>query len=484
MNPTLKAAAKNIKRWRQNAPLFAYENFKIELDKWQKEGLDYCGGPDNPRRRLAFKACTGPGKSALLAIIGWHRLSCFGGIGEHPKGAALSGEGRDNLRDNLWAELSKWQQRSEFLRLAFKWTGERIASYDHPETWFLSARSYPKDADAEAVGRSLSGLHSPYPFLLLDETGDMPVTVGQKAQQIFTGGVVDGLIAGAGNPTSTTGLLYQMAVIEAALWKMITITADPESKERTSRVDIAHARQMIDTYGKDNPWVMATILGLFPPAGMNVLFGVDEVEAAMGKHLKESQYNFIEKRIGVDVALYGDDRTVLFPRQGLASFPPTIMRTQEPSDISAVLMTMKGEIGSDQEFIDDTGGWGSGVISHYKAAGYTPVAVQAAGKAIKPQYYNKRAEMWFMMRDWLRSGGALPKLPELVAELTTTQYSMKEGRLLLQPKEIVKVKLGRSPDIADALAQTFARPDRPKDKYGRDQGGGGKAKIESDDYES
>lgn len=412
-----------------------------------------------------MKACTGPGKSAVLAWIGLHRLSCFAGRGKHPKGAALSGEGRDNLRDNLWSEISKWQQRSEFLKAAFSWTGERLSSVDHPETWFMSARSYPKDANAEAVGRSLSGLHSEYPFLLLDEIGDMPVSVGQKATQIFTGGVVDGLIAAAGNPTSTSGLLYHIAESERALWEVITITADPDDPKRTPRVDIEHAREQIKLHGKDNPWVMATILGLFPPQGFNSLFGLEEVEAAMGKHLRESTYSFVEKRIGVDVALYGDDRTVLGPRQGLATFPPIIMRTQEPADISARLMNEKLRQESDQEFIDDTGGWGSGVISHYRMAGYSPYSVQAAGKAPDERYYNMRAYMWFKFHEWIKEGGALPDVPELVAELTVPRYSVKGGRFIMEPKEEIKKRLGRSPDIAEAYAQTFAIPDKPK-QYG------------------
>lgn len=458
----LKKAQSKFKAWRKDSVKFVVDNFNPDkIDDWQLDALKRsCGEPD-PRKRLGMKSCTGAGKSTVLAWLGWQRLTCFADEGEHPKGAALSGEGRDNLRDNLWSELSKWQQRSELLKSQFTWTAEKIYSNDHPETWFLSARSYAKNADAEAIGRSLSGLHSRYPFLLLDEIGDMPVTVGQKANQIFTGGVVDGLIAAAGNPTSISGLLYHIATKEAGLWQIITITADPDDPNRTSRVDIEHAIEQIKLHGKDNPWIMSTILGLFPPNQMNSLFSVDEVEAAIGKHLKEPQYNFIEKRIGVDVALYGDDRTVLFPRQGLASFMPFIMRTQEPSNISARLMVERREFGSHQEFIDDTGGWGSGVISHYRAAGYSPFAVQAAGAAIDPRYYNKRAEMWFSMRDWIRSGAALPNIPEIIAELTTTEYSMKNGRLLLQPKDIVKKKLGRSPDIADALAQTFALPDKP-----------------------
>src|SRR3546814_9177039 len=103
--------------------------------------------------------------------------------------------------DNLWSELAKWQARSQFLASVFTWTKGKIYANEHPETWFLSARSFAKDANPEAIGRALSGLHSQFPFILLDETGEMPLSVGKAAQQIFTGNPQDALILQAGNPT-------------------------------------------------------------------------------------------------------------------------------------------------------------------------------------------------------------------------------------------------------------------------------------------
>ena len=120
MTNKIKAQAK-IKNWRENPVSFVVDNFGIEPDEWQIDALKSLGGSANPRRRLCMKACTGPGKSAVLAWIGWHRLACFADRGEHPKGAALSIT-RDNLKDNLWSEMATWQNRSDFLKTAFSWT--------------------------------------------------------------------------------------------------------------------------------------------------------------------------------------------------------------------------------------------------------------------------------------------------------------------------------------------------------------------------
>lgn len=461
-------AQAKLKSWRENPIQYVYDNFKVDADLWQKDFLESLVSGSGPRRRRAMKACTGPGKSAALSWAGWWRLSCFADKGEHPKGAALSGEGADNLRDNLWAEFPKWQARSDFLMAAFRWGAERIVSQYHSETWFLSARSYPKDANSEAIGRSLSGLHSRYPFILLDETGDMPITVGQKAEQIFTGGVADGLIAIAGNPTSTEGLLYHVCTNGAELWVVITITADPDDPKRTPRVDIEHARDQIKTYGRDNPWVMATILGLFPPSSINSLLGPDDVEASFNRQTAPENYEFAQKRLGIDVARFGSDRTVIFPRQGIRAFNPVILRNANTLDIAARAAEGKMKWGSEAEFIDGTGGFGGGVVDALRQAGHNPMEIHFSGSPIDDRYANRRAEMWFKMADWVKSRGSLPKLSELKKELVTPTYTFKNGKFLLEPKEMMKKRLGYSPDLADALALTFALPELPTQvgKYG------------------
>ena len=453
-NPKLARAREKIKRWRENSRQFAADNFGVTLDKWQEDALKAL---DEGATRICMKACTGPGKSALLAIIGWQRLSCYAQRGEHPKGAALSIT-KDNLSDNLWPELSKWQQRSGFLKAAFTWTKEKIYANDHPETWFLSARSFAKDADAESIGRTLSGLHSAFPFILLDETGDMPIAVGRAADQIFTGAPLKPLIVQAGNPTSTSGLLYQSCNSHRALWSIVTVTADPDDPNRTPRVSIEHAREQIALHGRENPWVMATILGLFPPQGFNALLGIEEVEASMKRVIMPKDVEWAARVIGVDVARFGDDRSVIFRRQGACAFKPAVLRRQITTDIAAAVAQIKADWDTDCVFVDDTGHWGHGVIDNLTSAGHDCVGIQFHGHPTDPRYKNKRAEMWFEMADWVKSGGALPNLPELVSELTTPTYTFSQGKIMLEDKDLIKARLGRSPDLADALALTFAFP--------------------------
>lgn len=456
-------AKQKFRDWRYNPLQFANEVFGFEPDKWQEDALakSVSGGPDH---RLTMKACTGPGKSALLAIIGWHRLACFAARGEHPKGAALSIT-KENLQDNLWAEFSKWQQRSEFLKAAFTWTKSSIYANDHPETWFLSARSFAKDADQEAIGRSLSGLHSKFPFILLDETGDMPQAVGRAAEQIFTGNPIDALIAQAGNPTSVDGLLYLTCGKLREGWEIITITADPEDPNRTPRVSKEHAERQIKLYGKDNPWVMATILGLFPPGGFNNLLTLNEVEKAIQRFYRPEQYRHAAKVVGVDMAGEGDDQFVIIRRQGLKAFEPKKFRNIKTQDLAGWVAQIEDDWEADGVIVDATGGWGTGVIDALEDNNRTPRRCVFSGEATKKdRFYNKRAEIWWTMAEWIQGGGQIPDTEGLLEELTQVQYGYRQSKILIEPKEEFKKRIGRSPDVSDALAITFAEKILPKDK--------------------
>lgn len=479
---------RKIREWKQNPVQFVRDSFQTEPDVWQIEGLEALASEDPKKFRISLQACAGPGKSALLAWSGWWFLTCQGDKGEHPKGAAVS-ISADNLRDNLWAELAKWQERSSFLQKMFKWTRTRIFAKDHESTWFIAARAFAKTANTEEVGRTMAGMHSKYVLYLIDESGDIPPAIVRSAEQGLSTGPKFGKIMQAGNPTSHDGMLYAAGSTLAHQWYVIRITGDPDDPRRSKRISIDWAREQISNYGRDNPWVMAYILGQFPPSSINTLLGPDEVRDAMERRPLEDTYKFAQKRLGVDVARFGDDRTVLFPRQGLMSFKCVEMRDARTHEIAGRVMQAKNKWGSEVDLVDGTGGFGSGVIDALIQGGHSPVEVHFAGKAIDPRYLNKRAEMWFEMADWIKRGGALTKDEQLIKELTAPTYWFgNNGKFQLESKDQIKQRLGFSPDKADALALTFAIPEMPTkteaehliDKYGY---GSGKTLTEFDPFD-
>lgn len=440
---------------------FVRDVFRAEPDAWQLDVLAMAGKPG--RKRIAMKACAGPGKTAVLAWLGWHRLLCYAARNEHPKGAAVAITS-DNLKDNLWAELAKWRNASPLLMATFTWQAERIFANDHPQTWFLSKKGWSKTADGDAIGRTLSGLHSQFPFYLIDESGDIPPNMVRSAEQGLTS-CEDGLIVTAGNTTSQTGLLYEVCSRSRAGWDVVSITADPDDPKRTPRVDADWAREQIEKYGRESPWVMAFVLGQFPPGSINALLSLEEVEAAMNLHPRPEAYEWAQKRLGIDVARFGDDRTIIFPRQGIVAFPPREMRHGRNSavstDIGNAVITKKHEWGSEMEFFDDTVGWAHGAIDFMRTAGYDPTPVAFDRPSHNPRYANMRAQCWMSMAEWIKGGGSLPHVPGLVDELSSPTYFFSQGKFQLEPKDTIKKRLGKSPDLADALALTFALPDMP-----------------------
>lgn len=465
MTDALARMGARIKRWRENPAAFAYEELKFEAgDIWQQRVFDAFPSQDPDKLRISLQACTGPGKTAILAVLNLNFLSCYGSTGDHPQGLCTSITG-DNLTGNLWPALSKWQQRSEYLKSQFRWTATRVSSVEFPSSWFIEARNWSKRADPETLGRTLSGLHAKDVMVTLDESGDIPVPVLRSGEQIFSSSYRWAKLLQGGNPTSLEGALYHAATQARHLWFVVVVTGDPDDPQRSKRVSLENATEQIRLYGRDNPWVKATILGQFPEASINSLLGVEDVNAAINRHLQPEQYEWAQKRLGVDVARFGNDRTVIFPRQGLAARKPVVLRHARNAavsvDIANRVLAGKAKWGSEVEFFDATGGWAAGAVDVMRAQGYGPINVQFAAPAMDPRYANRRAEIWFAMAKWVTDGGALPNVPEIVAELVTPTYTFVKGKMLLEDKDQVKKRLGRSPDLADALALTFGLVEMP-----------------------
>lgn len=463
-------AVLKLMHWRlhpEGAIDFVRENFGAEPDEWQKRFLRALSKREAKIIRVVLLSCAGPGKTAALAWAAWWFISCHGAKGKHPKAVCFSCNA-DNLRDNLWAEIGKWLQRSAFLKFAFEYTKERVFNRDYPEDWFISARTFSQKANPDEIGRTLSGLHGPYVGVFGDETASIPVQMLKTAEQAMST-VELGILAHAGNPIDLGGMLHEAAIIQRDKWTVIEITGDPDAADRSPRVDIEWAKDQIKRYGRDNPWVMAYVLGRFPPASINSLLSIEDVRTAMARAPREVDFYWAQKRWGVDVARFGDDRTVLMKRQGCVSYKPEVMRNEDTVAIADRLSFLDAEWKSEMVLVDDTGHWGHGVIDNLRRRKCNALSVMFHGKPDDPRFGTKRDEIWVRMSEWIKRDGALPNEPELMAELTVPTYTFVNGKLKVEDKDQIKKRLGKSPDMADALACTFAVVEQPSryDQAGR-----------------
>lgn len=204
----------------------------------------------------------------------------------------------------------------------------------------------------------------------------------------------------------------------------------------------------------------------FSAAGEDQLLSLTDCEAAAHRDYPVTAHEFAPRILGVDPARFGDDRSVIMSRQGLQSFPGQVFRGLDNMELAARVASKIDQWKPDAVFID--AGAGAGVIDRLRQLGYDVIEINFGGKAIDPRYANKRAEMWHEMADWIRAGGAIPNDNALKMELATPTYKFDAAnRIILESKDDIKKRLpdAGSPDLADALALTFAQPVSTLDQY-------------------
>lgn len=207
----------------------------------------------------------------------------------------------------------------------------------------------------------------------------------------------------------------------------------------------------------DNAWRQEMLCD-FTASSDDTLIGLDDVTEAMSRRASEVDIAGMPVILGVDVARFGSDSSVVFRRQGLQAFPPTVFRNIDNMALADRVAALIMEHRPHAVFVD--AGQGQGVIDRLRQLGHRITEVPFGGAALRDKrFVNRRAEMWYGVREWLKSGGRLVDDECLKAELTAPTYSFDaSGRIKLEPKDEIKARLNRSTDLADALALTFAAP--------------------------
>lgn len=202
-------------------------------------------------------------------------------------------------------------------------------------------------------------------------------------------------------------------------------------------------------------WLGAPII-----SGDNKLISYQSIKEAMEPKVSSSNSPLI---IGIDVARFGDDKSVFCFRRGRYCFAFETYSKLDNVEVANRATFFIKEYRPTRVFID-AGGVGGGVIDILNDRGYKKIVrpIMFGSKALlEERYHNRRAEMWDEMRQWLLSKPSvqIPKDEDLLNELSSVnkKYDNK-GRLQLEEKDEIKKRLGRSPDKADALALTFAEP--------------------------
>ena len=424
------------------------DHLQLDIEK-QRIGL-----PGSPMY-LSISSGRGIGKSALLAMLDMWVTSCWLGAT-----TIVTANTDTQLRSRTMAELGKWHtmsinrhwfdKTSSTLR-PHKWFGELIESQLAIDTqyYYVDAQSWSaENPDAFAGAHSQIGM-----MVQFDEASGIDDKIWNVTEGFFTDLAPLRLWLAISNPRRNTGRFFDCFHGDSQYWT--TVNIDSRTVEG---VDGGVYQRIADKYGEDNDVTRVEVRGLFPRAGSNQFISREVVSDAVARELEATADEPL--LMGVDVARFGDDESVIRFRKGrdARSKKPIRFKGVDTMSLSTHVATIIEREAPDAVFVDG-GGVGGGVVDRLKQLGYRVIEVQSGERSNSPEkYLNKRVEMWAEMRDWLRTG-CIENDEALMGDLTSPEYEIAlKGQIKLESKSDMKKRGIGSPDDADALALTFAFP--------------------------
>jgi hypothetical protein len=408
---------------------------------------------------IAVASGHGIGKSAEIGMLtNWAMSTC-----EDCKVVITAGTGTQ-LATKTVPEVGKWFRRA---CNAFWWevnaTSTRYRSEKRQANWRADAITW-----SEHNTEPFAGLHNLRKRILLifDEASAIADKVYEVAEGAMTDEDTEIIWIAFGNPTQNTGRFRECFGKFKHRWK--TFQIDSRTVEGTNKAQI---QKWIDDYGEDSDFVRVRVRGEFPRAGSSQFIPADTV--AFCRNYKAIGYESLPKILSVDVARYGDDQTVIGTRQGRRATILAKLRGMSTVQVAERVIEFLKSEAPDATIVDGIG-VGAGVVDQLRYRGYTQRLFEYAPGAKAENgstYFNRRSELWGMMRDWLSAGAEIPDDPELASDLCGPEYYFSpKQQVQLESKDDMKARGLSSPDCADMLAMTFQvkvapPPPRPKQEY-------------------
>lgn len=164
--------------------------------------------------------------------------------------------------------------------------------------------------------------------------------------------------------------------------------------------------------------------------------------------------------LGVDVARYGDDDTVLSPIHGNRVLPLEYHHGLDLERTAALVRSKILDTPIDGQNVHvDAVGLGAGVVDILRSQGHRVTEVISGAKAVETRgdtfrYNNLRSQMWWHVREALRKGELCFELddPRLREDLTAPRYTITGDKVIkVESKDDIKRRIGRSTDAGDAV---------------------------------
>lgn len=448
-----------------------------------------------PGSKVSVRSGHGIGKDAIAAGIIWWFIECH-----DFSRCACTAPSSHQLRDILWGELAKWKRRSDqifgrnrdhpttYLGNLFKLTQDALQDHGSPLEWYAIARTARKenpealqglhasDLDIDEAGESITSQGDAALLFVLDEASGIDDVIFEVAEGALSS--PDSRVLMIGNPTRNTGYFAASHKHRRQEYKCFHFRS-----EDSPLVDPDFRAGLVRRFGEGSNVVRVRADGEFPLQDDDALISVEQAEAALYREYDpETRRIRAIKRLGIDVAWKGKDRTAFVIRHDfLVPFIDIKSKQETMTTVGqAVNIAEEHQV---EDIAVDVIGFGAGVYSRLveimeerKKDNLWHCSVTAVNVAESAPPKNEgddgqasrmRDYLWLQAKRWLREDEPCFNAPvreycEILAGELCAPTSKRDsnGFIVIESKDTMKVRLnGASPDLADALCCTFSPMD-------------------------
>ena len=405
--------------------------------------------------KMARASGRGIGKSALISWLALWQLSTQ--IGST---VIVSANSESQLRSVTWGELAKWHSMlinkhwfdiSATKLIPSDWYGQLIEGQLKKGLKYYYAEG---KLWSEENPDGYAGLHSQDGMMVIfDEASGIPQPIWDVAQGYFTDPIVHRYWLAFSNPRRNDGPFFECFHGKRNFWRTKQIDA-----RTVEYVDPKVYEAIIQEHGVDSRQAKVEVYGEFPSTGEDQFISPNLMDQAIGRELYDDPGAPLV--MGVDVARFGDDQSVICFRKGrdARSIPWLKFKGVDTVELTNAIAYYADKYNPEAIFVDG-GGVGGGVVDQLKSLRYKVIEVQAGSSADdKNKYQNKRVEMWDRTREWL-SIGCLPDDSQLKKDACGIhyRYTISGNQMQLERKDEMKKRGLSSPDVFEALCQTFSK---------------------------
>lgn len=441
-----KFFAERLPLYQKNPVLFAEEVCSFHPDEWQRNVLMDIAG----YTKVSVRSGHGVGKTSVEAVVLLWFLSCF----RFPKVIATAPT-RQQLNDILWSEVEKWRSKSPLLQELLTWTKTYVYMKGYEKRWFAVAKTASEP-------ENMQGFHEENMLIIVDEASGVEDAIMEAILATLSG--KNNKLLMCANPTRTTGTFYDSHNRDRGMYKCHRVSSLDSA--RTNKENIA---SFIRKYGEHSNVVKVRVYGDFPAQEDDVFLPLPLIEQSVINELDTEKIYKIT--MGVDVARYGDDETIIATNAGGDIDIPVVRHGQSlMTTVGDIVMQYKRLIKEYPNYkgvitvnIDDTG-LGGGVTDRLEEVKEEErlrrleiVPVNFGSKppqdGSEDRYQDISTYMWATLKTLMENREVrIVNDEELVAQLSVRKYSITStGKIMLESKKAMKDRGIKSPDRGDAV---------------------------------